>query len=70
MKDLAHHFAAVIPHKWNLVVIQLELSKGEIKAIERDEDTSINQFIAVLEQWKQSSTLPYSWNALINVLQL
>ena len=69
LRDLANCAAAIIPHKWKQVAIQLELSKGERKAIEKDEDECFDRFMAVLEQWKQSASLPYTWKTLITALK-
>ena len=48
MSDLANRVAAVIPHKWNQVAIQLQLSTGERKAIEKDKTESSERFMAFL----------------------
>ncbi|CAI8028073.1 hypothetical protein GBAR_LOCUS15995 [Geodia barretti] len=69
MRDLANRVAAVIPHKWKEVAIQLDLSRSERKAIEKDEDKSFDCFIAVLEQWKQTANLPYTWKTIVTVLK-
>lgn len=69
MRDLANCVAAVIPHKWKQVAIQLDLSRGERKAIEKDEDESFDRFMAVLEQWKQSASQPYTWKTIVMVLK-
>ena len=68
LSDLANHVAAIIPHKWKQVAIQLELSRGERKAIEKDENDCFDRFMAVLEQWKQSGSLPYTWKTLVTAL--
>ncbi|CAI8033498.1 hypothetical protein GBAR_LOCUS18884, partial [Geodia barretti] len=69
LSDLANRVAAIIPHKWKPVAIQLELSKGERKAIEKDEDECFDRFMAVLEQWKQSASQPHTWKTLITALK-
>ena len=69
MRDLANRVAAVIPHKWKKVAIQLDLSRSERKAIGKDEDKSFDCFIAVLEQWKQTANLPYTWKTIVTVLK-
>ena len=69
LSDLANRVAAIIPHKWKQVAIQLELSRGERKAIEKDEDECFDRFTAVLEQWKQSASLPYTWKTLVTALK-
>ena len=69
MSDLANRVAAVIPHKWSQVAIQLELSTGERKAIEKDKTESFERFMAVLEHWERSCSLPYSWETLITALK-
>ena len=68
MRDLANSVAAIIPHKWNQVAIQLQLSRGDRKAIEKDEVESFGRFMAVLEHWKQSRSPPYTWMTLICAL--
>ena len=42
---------------------------GDRKAIERDEVKSFDRFMAVLEQWKQSASLPYTWESIVTVLK-
>ena len=69
MRDLANRVAAKIPHKWKQVAIQLELSRGEIKAVEKDEDTSFDRFMAILDEWKQSAAVPYTWKTIVTVLK-
>ena len=69
LRDLANRVAAIIPHKWKQVAIQLELSRGERKGIEKDEDECFDRFTAVLEQWKQSASLPYTWKTLVTALK-
>ena len=69
LSDLANCVAAIIPHKWKPVAIQLELSRGERKAIEKDEDECFDRFMAVLEQWKQSASQPYTWKTLTTALK-
>ena len=69
MRDLANRVAAAIPHKWKQVAIQLDLSLGERKAIEKDEQEAFDRFIAVLEQWKQSVSQPFTWKTIITVLK-
>ena len=69
LSDLANRVAAIIPHKWKPVAIQLELSRGERKAIEKDEDECFDRFMAVLEQWKQSASHSYTWKTLITALK-
>ena len=69
MKDLANCVAAAIPDKWMQVAFQLELSRAEIKAIKKDEDDSFERFMAVLDHWKQSTSQPFTWEALITALK-
>ena len=69
MKVLANRVAAVIPHKWKQVAIQLELSRGERKTIEKEENECFDQFMAVLEQWKAAANPPFTWKTLVDVLQ-
>ena len=69
MKVLANRVIAKIPHKWKQVAIQLELEEGVIDAIEKNEGKCDDRFIAVLKEWKQSESLPYTWKTLISVLK-
>ena len=70
MGDLTNRVAAIIPHKWNQVAIQLELDRGVRNRIERDgKGCCLDQFVAVLDEWKQSENLPYTWKTLISVLK-
>ena len=66
---LANRVAAVIPDKWKKVAIQLELSQGEIKAIQKDEEESFDQFMAVMYQWERSLRKPYTWATLVSALE-
>ena len=68
MKDLANYVAAVIPDKWMQVAVQLELDRSVIKAIRNDEDDCFKRFMAVFDHWKQSSSQPYTWKALVTAL--
>ena len=69
MRELANRVAVIIPHKWKQVAIQLELDRGVRKAIEKDEKECFDQFTAVLEEWKQSESRPYTWQTLISLLK-
>ena len=69
MSVLANRVAAVIPHQWKKVAVQLELTRGEIKAIQKDEDESFDQFMAVMYQWKQSLHRPFTWATLVSALK-
>ena len=69
MKDLANCVAAVIPHKWEEVAFQLEISTGDRKAIEQEKAKPFGRFMAVLEQWEQSASQPYTWKTIVTVLK-
>ena len=69
MRVIANRVAAVIPHQWKKVAIQLELSGGAIQAIQRDEHDSFDQFMAVMYQWKQSLSKPFTWATLVSALK-
>ena len=69
LKDLSNRVAAVIPDKWIQVAIQLELDMSVIRTIRKEESSCFEQFVAVLEQWKKSSSLPYTWKSLVTVLR-
>ena len=69
MKDLANYVAAIIPDKWMQVAVQLELDRSVIKAIRKDEDDCFERFMAVFDHWKQSSSQPYTWKALVTALK-
>ena len=69
MSVLANRVAAVVPDKWKKVAVQLELSQGEIKAIQKDEDDSFDRFMAVMYQWKQSLSKPFTWPTLVSALR-
>ena len=51
------------------MAVQLELSEGDIKSIQEDENKVSNRFNAVMERWKQSLTKPFTWETLINALR-
>ena len=40
-----------------------------IRTIRKEESSCFEQFVAVLEQWKKSSSLPYTWKSLVTVLR-
>jgi hypothetical protein len=69
MSVLANRVAAVIPDKWKKVAVQLELSRGEIRAIQKDEDDSSDRFMAVMDHWKQSLRKPFTWATLVSALR-
>ena len=69
MSDLANHIAAIIPDKWKPVAIQLGLSMGEIKTIQRDENECFDRFMAVFDRWQRSSCKPYIWKTLVTALK-
>ena len=69
MSVLANRVAAVIPDKWKKVAVQLELPRGDIKAIQKDEDDCFDRFTAVLDQWKTSLSKPFTWATLIAALR-
>ena len=69
MKDLANRVAAVIPSKWMEVAIQLDISMGEIDAIEKDKDTSFKRFMSVFDKWKRSCCQPFTWRVLVTALK-
>lgn len=69
IRDLANRVAAVIPGKWMQVAIQLEIEMGAIDAVGRDKHDCFQQFMAILDVWKRSSSPPFTWNTLVNVLK-
>ena len=69
LSDLANRVASKIPHKWKEIAIQLEINRGERRAIEKDEDKAFDRFVAVLEQWKESASQPYTWKTIVTVLK-
>ena len=69
MSVLANRVATIIPHQWRKVAVQLELSGGEIKAIQNDERDSFHQFMAVMYQWKQFLSIPFTWDTLVTALR-
>ena len=69
MSDLANHIAAIIPDKWKQVAIQLGLSMGEIKTIQRDGDDCFDRFMAVFDHWQRSSCKLYDWKTIITALK-
>ena len=69
MKDLANRVAAVIPHKWKMVAIQLDVDMGAIDRIESDKCNSFDRIMAVFDCWKRSSCEPYTWKTLVTALK-
>ena len=69
MRDLANHVAAVIPHKWKMVAIQLDVDMGAINRIESNKCDCLDRFMAVFDHWKQSSSEPYTWKSLVTALK-
>ena len=69
MSVLANRVAAVVPHQWKKVAVQLELGRGEIKAIQKDEDDSFDRFMAVMDKWKTSLSKPFTWATLVTALR-
>ena len=69
MSDLANRVAVVIPDKWKMVAVQLELARGEIKIIQKDEGEIVDRFMAVMDKWEQSIRKPFTWATLVTALQ-
>ena len=69
MSVLANRVAAIIPHQWQKVAVQLELSRGEIRAIQKEEDDSFCRFMAVMDRWETSLSKPFTWATLVTALQ-
>ena len=66
---LANCVAAKIRDKWKKVALQLELSVGVIRAIQRDQQDSFDQFMVVMYEWKDSLSRPFTWDTIVAVLK-
>ena len=51
------------------MAIQLDISSGDRRAIESNKDKALSRFVAVLEQWKESASQPYTWDTIVTVLK-
>ena len=62
--------AAVIPHKWREVAIELDLTVSDIYRInaENPQQNCTQCFIAVFVTWERTETEPYTWKTIIDCL--
>ena len=68
MSVLANRVAAKISFKWKEVAIQLELTEGQISAIEENQSKSYDRFMAVMGKWETSLCKPFTWATLVTAL--
>ena len=64
--------AAVIPHKYELIGLQLRLSLAELQVIGPRHPTLEEHHRAFGEMfgvWRRRGSVPYTWRTLINVLR-
>ena len=69
--DLMNEIAAVIPHKWKDVAVQLLLPEEKISSIECSNNRNANHcYMDVFALWESRSSLPYTWETLMKILVL
>ena len=64
--------AAVIPHKYEIVGLQLDLTLAELQVIRpqhQDLEGHHRAFGKVFDAWRRCGSPPYSWRTLIGVLR-
>ena len=72
LQHLMDKVAAVIPHKYELIGLQLRLSLAELQVIGPRRPTLEEHHRAFDEMfgvWRRRGSLPYSWRTLIDVLK-
>lgn len=73
MRDLMNDVASVIPAKWRVVGIQLELPSGTLDSIQQEHagkpQADKLSFETVLNMWKGLSKIPYTWVTIIDALK-
>ena len=72
LPHLLDKVAAVIPHKYELIGLQLRLSLAELQVIGPRHPTLEEHHRAFDEMfgvWRRRGSLPYSWRTLIDVLK-
>ena len=72
LPHLLEKVAAVIPHKYELIGLQLGLSLAELQVIGPRHPTLEEHHRAFGEMfgvWRRRGSLPYTWRTLINVLR-
>lgn len=72
LPDLMEKVAAVIPHKYEMVGLQLGLTLDECKAIHPQHQSLEDYhhaFGEIFDIWRRRGSLPYTWNTLIGVLK-
>ena len=73
LTDLMNDVAAVIPSKWRLVGIQLELSSGTLDNIQDENagrpDRNLHSFEQVFTEWEKLKTRPHTWDTIISALR-
>ena len=72
LPHLAEKVASVIPHKYEMVGLQLGLTPSQIQTI-RPLHQSLEDyhraFGEIFGVWKRSGSLPYTWRTIIGVLR-
>ena len=72
-QPLMNDVAAVIPAKWRLVGVQLELSTGTLDSIQTENagkpNGCIHSFEQVFTEWKRLGTRPHTWETIIDALR-
>ena len=62
--------AVTIPTKWKFVGSELGLEPHQLDAIEKEQNGILALcFSVVFQKWENETTLPYSWPAVIRVLE-
>ena len=62
--------AAIIPNEWRQVGLQLGLTENELDCISiATHERPLNCFSSVFHYWKDKTTKPFTWEALIQVLE-
>ena len=72
LPHLMDKVAAVIPHKYELIGLQLRLSLAELQVIGPRHPTLEEHhrvFGEMFGVWRRRGSLPYTWRTLINVLR-
>ena len=71
VQDLTNKVAVPLQHKWREIGLQLGVSYGKLDAIYDRRNRNALQCITdvLLEEWKKSCEVAYTWGGLITALE-
>lgn len=73
LSDLMNDVGAIIPAKWRLVGVQLDLPTETLDRIQtqnaRMPNLCLHSFEQIFTEWKGQGTRPYTWETIIDALR-